>query len=79
MTADIQKGSRIDLTKTRPDLSQLAIRISWESPDAYDIDAAWTLSSLPRIFSGFLASSPKERTLPDTMAVSSSKPATEMI
>jgi tellurite resistance protein TerA len=40
MTADIQKGSRIDLTKTRPDLSQLAIRISWESPDSYDIDAA---------------------------------------
>lgn len=40
MAADIQKGSRIDLTKTRPDLSQLAIRINWESPDSYDIDAA---------------------------------------
>ncbi|MFE4521968.1 TerD family protein [Cytobacillus firmus] len=40
MTADIQKGSRIDLTKTRQDLSQLSIWISWESPDTYDIDAA---------------------------------------
>lgn len=40
MKAEIQKGSRIDLTKTRPGLSQLSIRISWEIPDSYDIDAA---------------------------------------
>ncbi|NUH86204.1 TerD family protein [Bacillus firmus] len=30
----------MDLTKTRQDLSQLSIWISWESPDTYDIDAA---------------------------------------